>query len=69
MRNPALLTGLKKEIEQCIGRPLPASYRRLYTMAIDGVYPAEQINNRWHYDRANVPVIVEKVIAAMSGAA
>jgi hypothetical protein len=51
------LTSLKREAEQVTGRSIPLAYRDIYTAAVDGAIPAEQVRGRWHFDPANVKTI------------
>lgn len=57
------LTALPRELATLTGKPSP-SYRRLYSLTLDGSLPAEQDNGRWFVRRTDLPAI-----AAMLGLA
>jgi hypothetical protein len=58
MSDPVPLTRLKREAEK-LGHRIDASYRKIYGRALDGKFPADQINGRWHVDRSNIPAIAD----------
>jgi hypothetical protein len=45
------------------GFETPCDYRKLYLMAIDGRFPAFQINNQWRFDPAKLPEIAARLEA------
>jgi hypothetical protein len=57
MRARVRLSQLHRELQEagfeCDGLP----YRRLWLAAVEGRFPAVQLNGLWHIDRANVPAI------------
>jgi hypothetical protein len=54
------LSLLPTELQKLTGEPSPG-YRSLYGKILDGQLPAKQINGRWQVDRANLPIIAEKL--------
>jgi hypothetical protein len=52
------LPQLPRELTAHTGQQAP-SYRRLYTLVLDGRLPATQVNGRHHVRAADVPAIVE----------
>ncbi len=55
------LTALPRELTALTGKQAP-SYRKLWSLTVDGRLPAEQINGRYQVRRADLPGI-----AAMLG--
>lgn len=59
MTNPELmvaLTALPRELTALTGKQAP-SYRRLWTLTVDGCLPAEQVNGRYQVRRVDLPGI------------
>ena len=56
--NPEMvaLTALPRELAALTGQPVP-SYRKLWTMVVDGRLSATQVNGRYQVDRAGLPAI------------
>ena len=50
------LTALPRELKALTGAEAP-TYRRLWTLTVDGRIPAEQINGRYQVRRADLPDI------------
>ena len=56
MTDTLALTALPRELSAFTGQQAP-SYRKLWTMVVDGLLPAEQISGRYRVRRADVPAI------------
>ena len=50
------LTALPRELKALTGTEAP-TYRRLWTLTVDGRIPAEQVNGRYQVRRADLPDI------------
>jgi hypothetical protein len=50
------LPALPRELTAYAGRQAP-TYRKLWSMTVDGLIPAEQINGRYQVRRADLPEI------------
>ena len=57
MTETIALTALPREVATYTGQQAP-SYRKLWTMVVDGLLPAEQISGRYRVRRADLPAIV-----------
>lgn len=60
------LTQLRRSAEKISGRTIPVLYRDIYRMALDGVFPASQINGRWYANSADVSTIAKTLAAEAS---
>lgn len=49
------LTGLPGELKRRYGST--PNYRKVWQFAIEGRFPAHQVNGIWHYFESDVPVI------------
>lgn len=54
------LTALPRELVALTGGEVP-SYRKLWTMVVDGRLPAEQVNGRYQVRRSDIPEIAAKL--------
>lgn len=60
------LTALPRDLAAYSGQPAP-DYRTLYSKALNGRFPAQQVNSRWYFQRADLPQIAMSLgIAAAS---
>ena len=57
---------LPRELAALTGAP-PPSYRRCYTLVLDGRLPAELVNGRHQVRRADLPAIAELVGLTIPG--
>jgi hypothetical protein len=55
------LTALPGELVALTGRSSPGLYRKLWTMAVEGLIPAAQHNGRWQVNRSDIPAIARAV--------
>lgn len=54
--NDHRLTQLPRELSEAFCCP-PPTYRRLWQAAIEGRFPAHQVNGIWHFRPADLPII------------
>lgn len=60
------LTALLRELTALTGEQAP-SYRKLWTMTVDGRIPADQVNGRYRVRRADLPAIAGLVGLTVPG--
>ena len=50
------LSALPRELSAFTGQQAP-NYRKMWTLVVDGLLPAMQVNGRYHVRRADLPAI------------
>ena len=66
--NPEMmaLTALPRELTALTGKQAP-SYRKLWSLTVDGRIPADQVNGRYQVRRADLPAIATALGLAVAG--
>jgi hypothetical protein len=61
------LTSLPRRIAEMTGAN-PKNYRDLYNKTLSGLWPATQINGRWHIDESDLPAVIQALGLPMADA-